>query len=473
MPQSPSFWNLDPWTARAFALPRWLQLDLPDPVRHPFEATRTWLVVAVSLTNAVAGGSMLLLLAAVAATPWLPLLIGVLTLLTVVVPCSLLRASRTDTASTVLCALLTAGPLVAVPIGGAEVFVTPWQAIPPLLAALLLGPRAALAFGGAVAGGVAVSLGAWSRGLVPWETVAYPELVEGATTLVAILVIAGIGVVQFGAVTQTYRLLGAAQARARAELEEGKLRDAEIAELHEQLAEAARQHGIAQSTASVLHDVHNVVNVIAAAPDLLTERLEELEELTPGESPRPVLLALHEELRYLREAVTHLVAILQRRHRPALDPQPLDLAELVRDVLHLRRPLLEKHGIVVTSELAEAPARTDRHTMLHILNNLVQNAVESLRETDGSERRLHVGTRRSEEGVRLEVSDTGVGLSPDAMELVFARGFTTKEEGTGFGLHNCRQLAEHLQGDITVQSDGIERGATFVLTLPADPGSEG
>jgi signal transduction histidine kinase len=68
--------------------------------------------------------------------------------------------------------------------------------------------------------------------------------------------------------------------------------------------------------------------------------------------------------------------------------------------------------------------------------------------------------------VRLEVRDTGVGISRENLAKIFSHGFTTKKNGHGFGLHNCANAAQRMDGSLTAYSDGPGKGASFVLRLP-------
>ena len=61
------------------------------------------------------------------------------------------------------------------------------------------------------------------------------------------------------------------------------------------------------------------------------------------------------------------------------------------------------------------------------------------------------------------------GITPENMKQIFSHGFTTKENGSGFGLHSCANIMKELGGTIDAQSDGPGRGATFAVEMPAEP----
>jgi signal transduction histidine kinase len=67
------------------------------------------------------------------------------------------------------------------------------------------------------------------------------------------------------------------------------------------------------------------------------------------------------------------------------------------------------------------------------------------------------------------VTDNGIGIPAENFKRLFEHGFTTKQEGHGFGLHSCALAVRELGGDIQTRSDGIGTGATFSLRLPLCP----
>ncbi|HEY9155289.1 MAG TPA: ATP-binding protein, partial [Opitutaceae bacterium] len=68
--------------------------------------------------------------------------------------------------------------------------------------------------------------------------------------------------------------------------------------------------------------------------------------------------------------------------------------------------------------------------------------------------------------VQLAVRDNGVGISPENLQKIFSFGFTTKKDGHGFGLHNSALAAKEMNGKLFAKSEGLGKGAEFVLVLP-------
>jgi signal transduction histidine kinase len=147
------------------------------------------------------------------------------------------------------------------------------------------------------------------------------------------------------------------------------------------------------------------------------------------------------------------------------------LESIVESALAISAP---PAGVVVERDYADLPpVLVDRHQILQILVNLISNARHALRDLSPAEPALRIGISGRDAEVRVEVSDNGIGISPEAMKMVFNHGFTTKADGHGFGLHNCANAAQHMGGSLAAASDGPGKGATFTLVVPVEVAEQG
>jgi len=149
--------------------------------------------------------------------------------------------------------------------------------------------------------------------------------------------------------------------------------------------------------------------------------------------------------------------------------EPVDLAQLVDDVLHLRAPMLAAAGIRITRQFHPGPAVPVHKTkLIHVLINLIKNAEEALAGTAAAERSIAIAIDADADGRSfVTVRDTGEGIAADHLARVFAHGFTTKPTGHGFGLHTCANSMAEMGGEITAASPGRGLGASFTLTFGA------
>jgi signal transduction histidine kinase len=191
---------------------------------------------------------------------------------------------------------------------------------------------------------------------------------------------------------------------------------------------------------------------------------------------------LREHVRSLVGSVWHVQEILsvQRQYvqqGSKVARSRVVLGELVHDALSIYGPDLEKRSIRLVRRLAADLPRLkiDRTRMVQVLGNLIRNACESFDSAPGGgpERCLEISAENAERGwVRLTMKDTGCGFDPQRAQTYFERGFTTKSHGTGQGLNSCRSTVEAHGGQISIESEGLGKGAIVTLRLPADQGEK-
>ena len=143
----------------------------------------------------------------------------------------------------------------------------------------------------------------------------------------------------------------------------------------------------------------------------------------------------------------------------------VDDAELARGTVDAMQPHL---GIGVTLDAPQAAvAMGDRDRIEQILINLLDNAGKYSPE-GGT---ITVSVDEDAGHVRLSVTDRGVGIAPTEQQAIFEKFYrvdphqTQTPGGTGLGLYICRELAQRMGGEITVDSEP-SAGSTFVLELP-------
>jgi C4-dicarboxylate-specific signal transduction histidine kinase len=153
--------------------------------------------------------------------------------------------------------------------------------------------------------------------------------------------------------------------------------------------------------------------------------------------------------------------------------ETVKITDLVEDALRMNEEGLARHEITLVREYGEAPVMPlEKHKMLQILVNLIQNAKNALAEGGPQNKRLTLQVGRKDGGgARIAIIDNGMGIAPENLTRIFGHGFTTRKDGHGFGLHSGSLAAQEMGGSLNAYSDGPGRGATFVLELPALPGA--
>jgi len=169
-----------------------------------------------------------------------------------------------------------------------------------------------------------------------------------------------------------------------------------------------------------------------------------------------------------RDLISSIRAMVKRDDR---NRAPLDLNDLVREVLALTQRELQRSRVSVEVELDERLplVKGDRIQLQQVLVNLITNAIDAMAEKKWP-RILRIESAVQEpSGVLISVADTGKGIDPTIVDRIFNPLFTTKSNGMGMGLAISRSIIEGHDGRLQV-SAGADGGSVFQFVLPADIG---
>ena len=145
----------------------------------------------------------------------------------------------------------------------------------------------------------------------------------------------------------------------------------------------------------------------------------------------------------------------------------VDVNEVIREMIVLLRGEATRYSISFRTELAADLPQVmgDRVQLQQVLMNLMMNAIDAMKDVDGT-RELDIKSQRAEdEQLLLSVSDTGGGLPAQQADQIFDAFFTTKAHGTGMGLRISRSIVESHDGRLWA-GDNSPRGAIFFVSLP-------
>jgi len=239
--------------------------------------------------------------------------------------------------------------------------------------------------------------------------------------------------------------------------------------LEARLRQASKMEGIGQLAAGVAHDFNNLLTVILGCSDLISSDASVAEQHTRE---------LTEITKAAGRATSLTRQLLAFSRQQILQPTPLDLNDLVRDMTGMLTRLLGKE-VEVAMKLAPnlSLALADRSQVEQIVMNLVVNARDSMpgggRVTiETAEAELENSCFHNEEikpgkYLMLAVSDQGSGMTAETQSRLFEPFFTTKGigKGTGLGLSTTYGIVKQSEGYIWVYTE-LGRGTTFKVFLP-------
>jgi signal transduction histidine kinase len=220
---------------------------------------------------------------------------------------------------------------------------------------------------------------------------------------------------------------------------------------------------ISQLAGGLAHEIRNPLSTLSLNLDLL------LEDFQNPETPRDRRVL--QRLERLRPEVQRLHGILESFLRFArvqeLKLEPTDLNTVIDELRDFYEPHAGTKGIVIRTTFArDLPLiRLDRELFKQAVLNLILNAEHAM--PSGGE--LILTTRRQGPWVRLDVVDTGVGMSEEVRSRIFDAFFSTRTGGSGLGLPTTRKIIEAHHGAIDVRSD-LGKGSQFSVRLPVYEG---
>ena len=233
----------------------------------------------------------------------------------------------------------------------------------------------------------------------------------------------------------------------------------------QQMVQQERLRALGQMASGIAHDFNNTLSPIMGFSELLL--------IAPQMSADPAQLKEYlQTINMAAKDAAKVVSRLREFYRPRLDADLagiVDLNQLVQQSVKLSQPkwkdqaLANGVAIEIKTELASVPPVAGHESELReVLTNLVFNAVDAMPKS-GS---ITLRTKADGDHVRLEVSDTGTGMTEEVRQRCLEPFFSTKgEKGSGLGLAMVYGIIKRLRGTIDITS-AVGVGTTFSIRLP-------
>jgi signal transduction histidine kinase len=240
-------------------------------------------------------------------------------------------------------------------------------------------------------------------------------------------------------------------------------------ELEARLHQAERSAVVGRLASAIAHEIRNPLNYINLTLDHLRTSLA-----PEDETKRATFNRLADQLKAEVARINTRISEFLNYTRPArLELRPLDLRAVAEDALRIIEVEAAEHGIEtrIETEGMVPPVMGDREALRSVFTNLFINALHAI-DGEGGSLTITLSTSPEDERARIDVTDTGRGISPEDIPQVFEPYFSTKETGTGLGLAIVKKAIDDHGGTISVRSKQGS-GTTFTITLPIERRDEG
>ncbi len=227
-------------------------------------------------------------------------------------------------------------------------------------------------------------------------------------------------------------------------------------------------HLKSQFLATVTHELRTPLHSIISYGALILEGFVEGDLTAEQEEHIQFIVRRAEDLSHLVDDMLDLSKI--EADKLEVKVEPLLLEPSLTDVVNQLKPMATNKGLYLTLEMEDALPRAlaDSHRLRQVVINMVSNA---LKFTEHGGVTIQCRLLEEYDILRIAVSDTGIGISPAALDYIFeafrqADGSTTRRfGGTGLGLTIAKKLIELQGGEVAIEST-VGKGSTFSFTLP-------
>jgi len=241
-----------------------------------------------------------------------------------------------------------------------------------------------------------------------------------------------------------------------------KAQERRIQELQGELLHATRLVSAGQLAAALAHEINQPLTAILNYAGVLQE-LSAADIGAEGEMLRDVVKKISDQTDRAGEIVRRLRSFVAKRDSQR---EIHDMNQTIEESLTLGLVGSSYSDVRLKTDLAAGlpPVQIDKVQIQQVMINLLRNAVEAMQNSQRRELRVATAGDGSE-FVLVSVSDTGTGLSPEAMATLFQPFVTTKGQGLGIGLSICRSIVESHGGKLWVEANK-DGGADFRFRLP-------
>lgn len=291
-----------------------------------------------------------------------------------------------------------------------------------------------------------------------------------------------------------------------------------VKDISEQRTKVAYKSGVAENAIEVLHSIGNTITPMAIkvndlkdmndlkfTGELLSKIVNTLEVKLKEESLMdfmqndekgktliPILQKIVQQVSDIQgtitkngheigkkiENISQIITLQQQyANTDMVDRKTVRVSKSIKDAHNMIQELITKNQIAfdVKKHEKELLVVCSSNKLMQVLMNFYKNSIESINEQRKHSLisgQIKTTIEKKEDNVIINITDNGRGFDEETKKNLFNFGFSTKERGSGFGLHDCYNFAKSNNGNIDINSEGLSHGCTITLTLPLKESTE-
>ncbi|MGB9612923.1 MAG: GAF domain-containing sensor histidine kinase, partial [Candidatus Margulisiibacteriota bacterium] len=228
----------------------------------------------------------------------------------------------------------------------------------------------------------------------------------------------------------------------------------ELRKHQEQVIKSEKMATLGVATAGIAHELKNPLTYIMTVAQALPQSWDN------PKFRETVISMLPSEVERMKLIIEGVLNFSRTRE---LSLQPLEISEVIKKTLALLAYEIKKGKVYLKEEYHhQAKILGDQNRLTQVFVNIINNAIQAMEEKGGE---LTILTQDLEKSVKINIIDTGPGMSKEILQKIFDPFFTTKESGSGLGLAITKKIIDEHQGTISVTSI-LGKGTNFAICLP-------
>ncbi len=239
----------------------------------------------------------------------------------------------------------------------------------------------------------------------------------------------------------------------------------------EKIRETSKMSALGQFVAGAAHEINNPLSIMTMVTQDLISRFK---KASPEEFSQKDLHGLIEDLEMINKQGMRCGGITQRllafgRREKNVEKVPTSINKVLGEVLRMISHRLELSNIKVINKRGRLPSVLANSSLMNqVFMNILLNAYQSMPRGGKLKLKSEKLKAGNKDWVRVEIADTGEGISKENLEKIFEPFFTTRKSGTGtgLGLSIAYSIVKEHGGNISIESK-LGKGTTVSITLPA------